>query len=436
MTTSAPRAADVIKYPGWSMVFVGAVCMGITFGLPISTLPLIYGEVIREFGWTRTAATLAFTYKDMLAAVISLFIVAPFLEKLGLRVMMIMATLMTGTAMLSFLLINSLLTYNLAILAMGAGQAFTILGVKILVSRWFTRRQGLAIGLALTGTSVGGALFPLIFNMLSEGYGWRMAMAILSLGIWVFALPLYVLIARERPTEQEIAPEAVKAPPGSDAAQILKEAELGLTFRDILRMPMFWLACVAIAVIQSVDSALFQHTALFITHDVGLSAAVAAGVLSGTFALGLISKVFAGWVFDTFSMRGVQIWWVFIGLAILLAFAVNGMMTLILFAAARGIVHGGLVAESPIIAKHCFGPKLMNKVLPIFTGFLAVGGGLGPALLSACADHYGDYKVGFMVLIGLTVIAVIIIGFVRPLYRLKILELSRQPVAPPIGPAV
>jgi MFS family permease len=403
------------------MVGVGIICMMIPFGIPISVLPLVYNEAMKEFGWTMTQATFAFSLKQWTAAAMALFVVAPFVARFGLRALMMLSFTVTGLAMASFLLIHSMLSYNLAILSLGVGQSFTILGVQILVSRWFTRRQGLALGIALAGSSLGGSLFPLAYSYLIADMGWRSGMAVLSLGIWLIAVPIYLLFARENPTAEQIAPDAVAV----DPARVAKDIDSGPAFSEIVRKGSFWAAAAGIAITSAVDGGLFQHTALYIERDVGMSKAAAAGALSATFALGVFSKIFAGWVFDRLSIRGVQMWWLMIAAAVMLAFSVQGAMTLAIFALVRGVAHGGLIADNAILAKHAYGPRAMTTVLAMYVFFYSVGGGIGPLLLSACYDHFHNYTVGFFLLTGLCLFATALLFFVPSTYRRMVLGSTR-----------
>jgi len=424
-TVSSPSAItpSAARYPGWKMVGVGIVCMMIPFGIPISVLPLVYNEAIKEFGWTMTQATFAFSLKQWTAAAMALFVVAPFVARFGLRALMLMSFLVTGLGMASFLLIHSMLSYNLAVLSLGLGQAFTILGVQILVSRWFTRRQGLAVGIALAGSSLGGSVFPLTYTWLIGEVGWRAAMAVLSLSIWVIALPVYLAFARENPTTEDVVSEAILREPGADPAAA--EIDSGPAFSEIVRKGSFWAAAAGIAITSAVDGGLFQHTALYIERDVGMSKAAAAGALSATFALGVFSKIFAGWVFDRLSIRGVQAWWLMIAAAVMLAFSVQGAMTLAFFALIRGVAHGGLIADNSILAKHAYGQRSLTTVLSMYVFFYSVGGGLGPLILSACYDHFHNYTVGFLLLTGLCLFAAFLLFFVPSTYRRVALRTAR-----------
>jgi MFS family permease len=427
--------SKALSYPGWTSVLVAFVFLFFVFGAPVSTMPLIYPHVIHEFGWNHSQTTLAFTYKNWIGAAASIFVLGPAIERLGLRVVMIAAALMTGLGMFSFLFIDSLWTYYAAFIPIGLGQAMVMIGVKILVSRWYTRNQGLAIGFALAGTSLGGVFFPLAWAELMAVVGWRMAMASIGGALIVVAIPVYILLARENPTEEEIIPEALKAAPNPQMAERMRQADLGLSFTQVLKTPMFWLAALGILLIQAVDAGMFQHTALYLQNDKGLSASIAAAGISFTFALGIFSKIFAGWFFDRFSIRGIQAWWVFIGAVILLAFPVQGFVTMMIFSLSRGLAHGGLVSESPLIAKHCFGPRLMNKVYPVLAGALALGSGMGPWLVSAMYDHFGHYREAFIVLIALAWLAALLMFLVKPLYRNRLLA-AAVPARGDVDPVV
>ena len=53
------------------------------------------------------------------------------------------------------------------------------------------------MGMALLGTCVGGALIRAITPNLAASFGWRGAVAVMSSGIWLIALPLFLWLVRE-----------------------------------------------------------------------------------------------------------------------------------------------------------------------------------------------------------------------------------------------
>lgn len=399
-------------YKGWGTVFVSFVCIALVFASSTAAMPLIYGPVIDEFGWSRTKATLVFTYKNAASAMTALCLVGPMCERFGLRRVTVGAFVTTATAMVSFLWVSSIWGYYLAGIALGAGVSATFVTAKILVSRWFNRNQGLALGMMLAGTSVGGMLAPLAYAWLESALGWRAAFAGLSLGIWAIALPLYLAKADENPTAADLRLE-----PGfrhhfrPRAAP--EHASLRAHVGGMIAQPAFWLIVSSLLLVAAADAGVMQHTALFLERDVGLTTSAAAAALSGIFALGLVAKIGAGSFYDRYSLKGISVWYILLALSIALAFSVTGALTLIVFAAMRGIAHGGLMPEPAIIAKHCYGPHLLHMTISMFIGIWALGAAFGPVLLSLLYDAQGTYRNGFLLLIVFSVIAAIMLSRVR-----------------------
>jgi MFS family permease len=191
---------------------------------------------------------------------------------------------------------------------------------------------------------------------------------------------------------------------------------------------MFWCITIGIVLIAGVDQGLYQHTMLYLTEHAGLTTRVAAAALSVTFALSIISKFIAGRFFDRFSIKGIALWYVLVALVVLLAFPVQGLVTAVVFTCARGIAHGGLISESPVIAKHCYGPRFMDKVMPILSGCWTIGSAVGPVGLALLYDNTGGYVWGFVLFVAIALTAAATLAlFVRPLYRDRLRMLQAMP---------
>jgi MFS transporter, OFA family, oxalate/formate antiporter len=414
------------SYRGWAMAGVAFLCLIFVFGAPTAIMPMIYGPVMKEFGWTHSTATLATTFKNAMSTFVALFVLGPFLERFGLRALFIVSCVAVGAGMASFLLISGLTSYYVASATIGIGTATIMVAAKVLVSRWFISRIGLAIGLSATGTSIGGVIFPLAGSLLIQEFGWRVAVAVVSLGIWLIALPVYLVVARERPTEADIVPDAPRELRGDAAMQEkLRAADLDVSFGEILRMPSFWLLVGGVVLASGADAAVFQNTILYLQGDAGLSNGLAALSLSGTFALGVIAKLTAGIVFDRYSLAGVRFWYLLLAVSVLLAVPVTGLVTLIVFTVARGIAHGGLINEGAVVAKQCFGQRHLNQTLPIFVGAYSLGASLGPVLLSYVRDTTGSYRSGFLGAAVICVVAAVMLLGVKPIYWQNLRALRR-----------
>ncbi len=408
-------------YPGWRVVAMTFVIFFLAFGAPL-TMPFVYPEVMKEFGWSLTQATLIYTYKSLTGAIMALFIIGPLVDRLGLKTVLIAAMTAEAIGLSGFLMVQSLWSYYLVGFMIGIGQAAVIICLKLLVSRWFMRNVGLAGGIAIVGASFGGVMFPLIAAQLIPLYGWRVAFACLSLGIFFISIPL-ALFARTNPTEEDILPEVVKTPEGVDGDAI-RAAELHVDFKLMLRQRAFWLIAAATFLSALVDQALFQHSIYYLTNEAGLTRTVAASAWSVTFLVGMGAKFIAGATFDRFSVRGVAFWNLLLGLAIILALPAQGLLTALVFTSVLGLAHGGLVVDSPVVAKHVYGPAYMNRLLPMLAGFNTLGSAVGPVLLASLYDRTGSYLTGFSLFFTFTLLAALLMWTVRPAYRDRLRQIA------------
>ncbi|QNA86554.1 MFS transporter [Sphingomonas sp. So64.6b] len=415
LTTGRLRKVIVaLRYPGWRAVATAICIFFFAFGAPM-TMPLIYPEVMAEFGWTLTQATLIYTYKSLTGAVMAIFIIGPLVDRIGLKPVMVGAMLAEAIGLSSFLWVDSLWHYYLSGFLIGIGQAAVIITLRLFVSRWFVSNIGLANGIAMIGTSFGGIAFPLIASQLIPLYGWRIAFAGLSLGVFFVSIPL-ALFARTNPGEADILPEAALVMVNAGPEK-LRAVELDISYRQVFTQRTFWLIALATLLSAGVDQAIFQHSIYYLTKEAGLARTVAASALSFTFLIGIFAKFGAGAVYDRFSVRGVSGWTLLLVAALLMLLPVQGFSTALMFAVVMGVAHGGLVVDGPVVSKHVYGPRYMNRVLPIFAGFNTMGSATGPVVLAMIYDSQGSYVPGILLFAGLVVIAVAMLWTVRPFYR-------------------
>lgn len=389
------------------MAAVGFVSVALVFGTTVGTLPFIYGAVVADLGWSLTEAALLFTYKNLASAVAALLLVGPLLQRFGLRRLMIGSFVTTGLGLLAFLIVESLPTYYLAGGILGFGGAAATIGTNVFVSRWFYRNQGMAIGVTLTGASVGGMVFPVLSVALIDRVGWAGAMASLSLFIWLVALPIYLWKAEEEPTEADLGPELDGLPPGHAcvrAASRTPASRPEWSLRTLCRTRMFWTIAAALLLAAAADAAIVQHTPLLL-EAAGIGPGIAAATVSTMFAFGIVGKIAAGRVYDAWSVNGMALWNVLLAVSIALALGIGEIAALFAFAVVRGLAHGGLAPKPAVLAKHCYGPALMTPVLPVLMGVWLLGAGMGPVVLAMLVETTGHYRHGTVLLVALSLLA-------------------------------
>src|SRR6185295_4413723 len=74
---------------------------------------------------------------------------------------------------------------------------------QVLLSRWFDRTRGKAMGIAYLGIGLGGAIVPLLANWMTGHFGWRGSLQALGVLIVLVAFPLAYFV-REAPEDARL----------------------------------------------------------------------------------------------------------------------------------------------------------------------------------------------------------------------------------------
>ncbi|MDG1707660.1 MAG: MFS transporter, partial [Emcibacteraceae bacterium] len=250
-------------YYGWMVVFASLICHLFIFGVPTIMLPQLYGPMTEQFGWSRGDVTVLASAK-FISGAIAAFFVGQFIQKYGVRITAFLTSLLVGFSMMSFIFITEI--WHLALIGtfLGIGSISLVITIKVLVSRWFQGSLGLALGLALLGTSIAGSLLTFVLEPLLIEFGWRMAVAFLSAGIWFVALPVFMFIAREYPDDMGLKTEGVS----DKVKSALKDLPQNFfDFVGTVKSTTFIAMSIGVFLIGFVDQGLLQHTVEFLDKD-------------------------------------------------------------------------------------------------------------------------------------------------------------------------
>jgi MFS family permease len=230
MATRGQKSKKV--FYGWWIVLVAGIglsvhhapIMGFTSGVFLKSLS-------QEFSWSRTQISLAFTL-----GALGITLAAPFLgwlvDRFGARRVILPATLAFGVGVLSLYFLSAQLWpfYALSLFMGVVGSGTGPVPYSKVISRWFDRQRGLALGLALVGASVGIAVMPSVAQALITSMGWRFTYVFLGLLTMGITLPVVGLFLTETPQLMGLGPDG-EASAAATAADKL-ELEPGLSGRE------------------------------------------------------------------------------------------------------------------------------------------------------------------------------------------------------------
>jgi len=304
----------------------------------------------------------------------------------------------------------------------GFGLSVAFAPLMATVSRWFVSKRGLAIGIVAAGIGVGTAVMPPLANYLIATYeGWSQPYIILGLLTWIILIP-GALLLRRSPEEKGLLPLGkAEAIAGGDEgnSNIVKKGDshtserAGFSLKDaihtkafwvLLAMIVFWSICVQMTMIH-----IFPHaTNLGITREVAANFMIVIGVFSiiGRLVMGAVSDRLGG-------KRTLVICLVLQALVIFWLLRATDIWMLYLFAAVFGFAYGGCVPQLPVIAGEIFELKSIGAIIGVQMLGVAIGGAIGPLLGGYVFDVTASYYFAFTVSGMCTIIALILLAFIR-----------------------
>src|SRR5215831_2440576 len=226
---------------GWVVVATSA--LGLVFGafpIVVSSFAIFFKSYLHEFQVGRGAISLALTIHNFFAACLAAWM-GRLADRFGARKVILPGLAILALVLLSAEAIGSKLWELYAFYAaLGAvSSATTSVPYGVVVSRWFNRRRGLALGLTMTGLGMGAILMPPLVQLLIGSYGWRSAFAIVGGAVLIIPMPIVGLFLKESPQRMNLFPDGVAAAP-----MVHCQSE-GFTWSEITNSSTFWLMIAA-----------------------------------------------------------------------------------------------------------------------------------------------------------------------------------------------
>jgi MFS family permease len=397
---------------GWWIVVVAGIglCLGyapiIVYSFSVFIKPLT-----QEFHSNRAGISLAFTLANLMQG-ISSPLTGRLADRFGARSVILLSSVSFALLLISSHLVSAKL-WNLYVFCgllgfVGSGPA-PIPYVKV-VSRWFDRRRGLALGLTMFGIGAGAILMPALAQRLIAMLGWRSTFMVMGLLVLVISVPVVAFFLKESPDEMGLLPD------GAITAQQAVEkqnSEEGMAWQDARYSKAFLVMVGAIVLVGvSVHGCVLHLVPLL--NDQGVSSnrvALATSLLGSAL---LIGRVGSGYLLDRFFAPRVAMCLfgaAACGIALLGTGAASGLLFLAVF-----LIGLGMGAEVDIIAyliSRYFGLRAFGEIYGYAFASYVLAGALGPWLMALGFDRSGSYGsalVGFFVATSLAVILMTRLG--------------------------
>lgn len=359
---------------GWVVVWACFAALAVIFGISYS-FAAFFDPFAAEFGAARADVSLVFGVSGLVYFVLGAF-GGMLADRFGPRrvtsagMLTIAAALVIGSQAASMAAVT--LAYGLLL---GIGIALVYTPAIGCVQPWFTRRRGLAAGIASAGIGAGTLAVPLVAAWLIAQWQWRTAMGVLAGGVVLVGLAATLLL---RP-----APSARRVAGGGAVSGVpLRQALASARFRWLYAMCL--LGAPSMFVPFAHLSASARDMGVAEAQAVGLVGLIGIGSLTGRFAVGALADRLG---------RGPALVGVAgsLGASMLLWWLAPGHAALVVFALWMGLSYGGSVSLMPALCMDFFGARAVSSIIgTLYTG-AALGNLVGPWAAGRVFDGTGSY---------------------------------------------
>jgi MFS family permease len=359
-------------------------------------LPFFYDFFVKDLGWTRAEVTSGNAFSRLIIGPVFGYIAGWFVDRFGPRRLMLFGILIAGLALVGLGAVSTLGFFYFCYLLNALGYVCGgPLPNQVLLSRWFDRNRGKAMGFAYLGIGVGGTIVPLLAYWLTTQFGWRSALQILGLLMIVVALPAAWFV-------RDVPDDLVSTnSPKDTTTSAPKSSEMGA----ILRSPAFYLLAVGSMCSIGAVGGTMQNLKLFFSLDVKLPQAEVAQIMSLVLAGSIIGRILMGILADRWARKRVMLMiYLIVAVAIPLLFLGHHAEARWAFALLFGIGLGGDYMIIPLMAADLFGVKALGRLMGIVLTADSVAESTSPMLVAAIRDHTGSYASGFVLLVTLAAI--------------------------------
>ena len=366
-------------------------------GFALYGLPLYYDSWERDFGWSRKLITSGNALSKVVVAVVFGFIAGWLIDRFGSRRLMLIGILMAGGALIGLSAISASTLWMFYFFYLFNALGYVTAGPppnQVLLSRWFDKARGTAMGFAYLGIGVGGTLVPQLSRWLTERYGWQTSLRGLGILMILLTLPM-VFFVKDSPEREPEKRTKEPLPP------------MGGIFRNGAFYLLVGGSMCSIGAVGGTN----QHLKLYLSRDQNYGQSEAANIISLVLAFSIIGRLLMGWLADRWPKKYVMLLiYMLVAGAIPLLFFASSSAVMYVFAIIFGIGLGGEYLIIPLIAAELFGVKALGRLMGIIVTADGVAEALAPFAVADFRDRMGNYRVGFLALIGIALIGAVAVA--------------------------
>jgi MFS family permease len=356
-----------------------AVALGTIGSVGTWSVPVMLPAVQVDFAVARADASLPYTLA-MIGFAFGGVLMGRLSDRFGILAPALCGAISLSIGFVAAGFAPNLMTLALVYVLIGFGASATFGPLMADISQWFTRRRGIAVGIAASGNYVGGAIWPPVLQHFVASAGWRPTHIGVGVVCVLLTLPLLTLLRRRAPAHEMTSAEWV--PAGTNLGLSPNALQVILCIAGLS-------CCLAMAMPQ-------VHIVAY-CGDLGYGVARGAEMLALMLGFGIVSRIASGFVADRIGgVATLLIGSALQGLALFLYVLFDGVTSLYVISALFGLFQGGIVPSYAIIVREHFPAAEAGARTGTILMFTLFGMALGGWMSGKVFDLTGSYHAAFL----------------------------------------
>lgn len=406
----------------WIITLGCFIVMFYGLGLAFNCISVFLNPLMESIGVSNTLRS-SITAFYQSGSVVALIFAGPIIEKYGARKITLLSGLCMAAGYLILAASKKIATCYCAMLIIGIGYgAGAIVPCSLLLTTWFVKKRGFALGLATCGSGVATIFAPTLLTKIIVELNVHNAFIVHGIIIAILAVIAFLLL---RDDPEEVGECAY----GQDLKDV-EENSSGkkVKLSDALKDRNFMMIGAGTIAVGLIISPVVTHMSPIISQS-GYDLELAAKVVSVYGIAMLLGKPIYGAIIDKvgiiksniyiyFFLLAAMIDGMFVGKSVVLAFG----LTVLFGIGGAPIITIGL----PIWVAEIFGKESMSSIFAILKLFSSLGGAIGATLPGIIMDRTGAYTDLFKIYIFLIILSFAIIQYLFLKKNRKIQKIKKE----------
>ena len=400
------------KFFGWKIVALAFFLDFCAVGYSFQSFPVVVLELSKEFSLSRFLATLPIPLFMIMSSLFMPFI-GRVLDKGAIRSILMTGALVYGLSLISLYFSFSYISFML-IFTLPMALGVTMMGnisVSKLISLWFRKYTGRALGIASVGVSFAGFVFPNLTSFLLGDLGltWREAYLLFGTLIILINVPVVYLFVVNKPSDINQIPDGEEVTDNSEDT-----SGIDWTIPDLLKDRNFWILSLVFAIQFCSMMGILSHLTFF-SEGAGWSKSWGAFIFSMYAWPAMFSKVFFGWLVENKidARLAVSIAVLIQAIATLLMIFVESPEQMVVLVMIFGFGGGSALPLSNILFNQAYTNKSFGKARGAAQPFISIFQISGTLVAARMFDVFGNYDLAFLTLGFILIVPFIAIWFLK-----------------------